>query len=154
MQRSEFQCLSLYVLNNVVQFVKSLKTVAFGTLSRKRIYQYLCKEKKNFNDQRSTLKSFVKKQERLGNIILHLKCCSRGFCLFVFVLRSTKTNPPFPLQTGKSQQKHHDGGGGEKWGRQHFIPTPLSEKEIARRDMVESMFYCQSFQFCWFQLNS
>lgn len=35
----------IYFLNNVVQF-KSLKTVAFGTLSRKRIYQYSCKEKK------------------------------------------------------------------------------------------------------------
>lgn len=85
MQRSEFQRLSFYFLNNVVQLVQSLKTVAFGTLSRKRIYQYLCKEKKTLNDQRSTLKSFVKKQERLGNILLHLKCCS--FFFFFRVLK-------------------------------------------------------------------
>lgn len=41
----------------------------------------------------------------------------------------------------------------KKWGRQHCTLTPLSEMEIARRGIVESVFYCQSFQFCWFQLN-
>jgi len=39
----------------VVQLVQSLKTVAFGTLSRKRIYQYLCKEKKKPSMTREVL---------------------------------------------------------------------------------------------------
>lgn len=71
--------------------------------------------------------------------------------LLFFVLQSTKTSPP--LCTSKCQQECCNGGGGEKWGRQQLTPSSLSEMEIALWDREESIFYCQSFQFCWFQLN-
>lgn len=150
MQRSEFYRLSLDFLNNVVQ-VKSLKTGPFGTWSRKRTYQDLCQEQK-----RQWLEKFFKIFCReVGKIRKHRtapEMLQDLFVLCVVVFFFLRVLKPCSLGTGQSQAGR-DGGVGEKWARQCVVPTPRSEKEVARRDGAESVFYCQSFQFCWFRLN-